>query len=80
MVVSAQSVDDMSKQKATGGYGISRADVRLRVSGRERYVAAAVQASLLYVRVECSCSARVASHPRSMDELLPGCVAGAKDS
>ena len=41
---------------------------------------AAFQACLFYVKVECLCSARVASHPRSMDELLPGCVAGAQDS
>ena len=39
MVVSAQSVDDMSKQKATGGHGPSRAVVALHLSGRDRYIA-----------------------------------------
>lgn len=39
MVVSAQSVDDMSKQKATGGHGASRAVVALHLSGRDRYIA-----------------------------------------
>ncbi len=44
-----------------------------------RLLHAAFQACVVHLRVECSCSARVASHPRSMDELLPGCVAGAQD-
>ncbi len=39
MVVSAQNVDDMSKQKATGGHGASHAVVHLHMSGRERYIA-----------------------------------------
>jgi hypothetical protein len=39
MVVSAQNVDDMSKQKATGDHGASRAVVPLHLSGLERYIA-----------------------------------------
>ncbi len=55
MVVSAQNVDDMSKQKATGGYGTSRAAVRLRTSGRERYVADHTPAARCIPGVPCSC-------------------------
>ena len=54
MVVSAQNVDEMSKQKATGGYGISRAVVRLRLSGRERYVAHHTAAARCVPGVRCS--------------------------
>jgi len=54
MVVSAQNVDDMSKQKATGGYGISRAVVRLRLSGRECFVAHPTAAARRVPGVPCS--------------------------
>ncbi len=55
MVLSAQSVDDMSKQKATGGYGIFRGVVRLRVSGREHYAALYTAAARCVPGLPLSC-------------------------